>query len=324
MRKNKFLNVLLCCLFAAMALVTTSCSEDTYEKDSSEKYTTQSELIGNLTRFNNSVQAYNMNTRASVSDDTKKIIIADIAGAFHGARKGYKISQKVYDKRVVVASTLLGGVIYGGYRSWKAYKDIHKVIDGNLKPNIDGGKGGVGTVAPIKPFGLICAVLENGKVNTTAITNGNTVLTKQLELDNKVLTSVNLTQDQLNIGKLHNLLLAAYEGKIPLQNAYKIETNDENIKTAINSKEMAELCSKIGAKDESIYFSANEPLPNKVMELFNEVFKETVTDNYSVVRLINKYEEEIEKTTELTEEQKNSIRSGLATALYSFNYWNNK
>lgn len=87
---------------------------------------------------------------------------------------------------------------------------------------------------------------------------------------------------------------------------------------------MAELCSKIGTKDESIYFSVNEPLPNKVMELFNEVFKETVTDNNSVVRLINKYEEEIEKTTELTEEQKNSIRSGLATALYSFNYWNNK
>lgn len=225
---------------------------------------------------------------------------------------------------MVVASTILGGVIYGGYRSWKAYKDSHKVIDGNLKPNIDGGKGGVGTEAPIKPFGLICAVLENGNVNTTAISNGNTVLTKQLELDNKVLTSVNLTQSQLNIGKLHNLLLAAYEGKIPLQNAYKIETNDENIKTAINSKEMAELCSKIGTKDESIYFSVNEPLPNKVMELFNEVFKETVTDNYSVVRLINKYEEEIEKTTELTEEQKNSIRSGLATALYSFNYWNNK
>lgn len=71
MRKNKFLNVLLCCLFAAMALVTTSCSEDTYEKDSSEKYTTQSELIANLTRFNNSVQAYNMNTRIS-GNDVKK------------------------------------------------------------------------------------------------------------------------------------------------------------------------------------------------------------------------------------------------------------
>lgn len=111
----------------------------------------------------------------------------------------------------------------------------------------------MGTEAPIKPFGLICAVLENGNVNTTAITNGNTKLTKQVELDNKVLTSVNLTQDQLNIGKLHNLLLAAYEGKIPLQNAYKIETNDEDVKTAINSKEIAELCSKIGSKDESTY-----------------------------------------------------------------------
>ena len=323
MRKNKFLNVLLCCLFAAMALVTTSCSEDTYEKDSSEKYTTQSELIGNLTRFNNSVQAYNMNTRIS-GNDVKKIIIEDIKGAYDGANKGKKIG-KIFKKTTVgKICTLLGGSIYGGYRSWKAYKDSQKVIDGNLKPNIDGGKGGVGTKAPIKPFGLICAVLENGNVNTTAITNGNTKLTKQVELDNKVLTSVNLTQDQLNIGKLHNLLLAAYEGKIPLQNAYKIETNDEDVKTAINSKEIAELCSKIGSKDESTYFSGNEPLPNKVMELFNEVFKETATDNNSVVRLINKYAEEIDKTKELTEEQKNSIRNGLATALYSFNYWNNK
>lgn len=58
--------------------------------------------------------------------------------------------------------------------------------------------------------------------------------------------------------------------------------------------------------------------------IFNKVFQGSVSCHDDVVKLINKYSEEIDKSEELTEEQKLSVKNGLATALYSFNYWKNQ
>lgn len=57
------------------------------------------------------------------------------------------------------------------------------------------------------------------------------------------------------------------------------------------------------------------------MDLFCEVFEQYSTTCDDVAFIINKYIEILEKSNELTETQLNSIKTGLATSLYSFNYW---
>lgn len=56
--------------------------------------------------------------------------------------------------------------------------------------------------------------------------------------------------------------------------------------------------------------------------LFEEVFDEYVSDNTDMVYIINKYKSVLSSAEELNEEEKNLIFGALATALYSFNYWN--
>ena len=60
---------------------------------------------------------------------------------------------------------------------------------------------------------------------------------------------------------------------------------------------------------------------NRVMELFNQVLEEYASKTDDVAFIIGKYVDVIEDSNELTTEQKQSIKSGLATALYSFKYW---
>ena len=43
---------------------------------------------------------------------------------------------------------------------------------------------------------------------------------------------------------------------------------------------------------------------------------------HKVITIISRYLEAIENSTELSDEDKECIKYGMATALYSFNYWN--
>ncbi len=324
MKKFNVFKTVLGCSLAALILTATSCSEDyVVESKSKVELLEQSKLISDLAQYNKEIITQTPITRSK----TSTIVIADIKGAYNGGKIGYNLTKKYKNNTVTIVSTLIGGSIYGDYCSWKANKKSNKDNTPTGGLTIKGDPNNGSTV--INPGNadinnIICTALENGEVNTNAFTNNNASIIPLLTLDEKLLASVKLTKEQLNIGKLHNVLLAAFENKISLNDACKkVESCDSIVNMVINSKEIAELCNKIGTPEENSYFYVNEPLPDKVIELFNEIFQDAASDYDTVVRLINKYSEEIDKTSKLTEDQKTSIKNGLSTALYSFNYWHN-
>lgn len=68
----------------------------------------------------------------------------------------------------------------------------------------------------------------------------------------------------------------------------------------------------------------DDPVLNKVMDLFSHIVEEYPSEVNDVAFLVGKYVEIIDRTNELSSEQKECIKSGLATALYSAQYWQSK
>ena len=69
------------------------------------------------------------------------------------------------------------------------------------------------------------------------------------------------------------------------------------------------------------HLPTSDTMLSKVMELFNQVLEGYAFKIDDVAFIIGKYVDVIEESDELTTEQKQCIKSGLATALYSFKYW---
>lgn len=323
MKNFKIINWVVCAI--TVLFLTTACSSNVDDADSSTNFQSEnSALVEALTAFNKKTLAETTTTR--VSGHTLDVIVEDIYGAYKGGKKGYQFGKNFLDKRVTIACTLLCGAIYGGYRSYKAAPTYG---DGKNK-FITVGEDGFIDRKPI-PFDSLKLTIYASAPNDVCKLNRNSVILKdslawqEVELDSKLLSSVNLTKEQLNIGQLHNIVLASMDGTLKVKNSYKsVESNDTIIKSVINSPEIEKLYNVMGTEQESEYFNDSDPLPDVIMKLFNEVFQGAANDYATVVRLINEYSEKIDKTDELSESQKASIKNGLATALYSFNYWNKK
>ena len=142
---------------------------------------------------------------------------------------------------------------------------------------------------------------------------------RKLDVDSSLLIMSRLDEKFLTVGRMHNIMLSVMDGSVVL-NADEQKTSD--IKEAIfNSKELMDSCKVIGTDASINNLTASDPLLSKVMELFNTVMEEYVSESDDVAFIISKYVEVIDKSEDLTDEQKTSIKSGLATALYSFEYW---
>ena len=64
-------------------------------------------------------------------------------------------------------------------------------------------------------------------------------------------------------------------------------------------------------------------LPDVIMDMYTDLISNYASECMDIVFVINKYSECINNSNELTDDEKESLNMGLATSLYSYNYWVN-
>jgi len=304
-------------IFACTVVAFTSCSnETTCEAMSNEPAT--SNVIAELEKINSELLTSSPQTikRAPAKPiNWIPVVCADVWGAYRGGKRGGKIGRHVGSifgsplKGAIIGATL-GGVTYGSYKSYKAWKPQCEIVSSNSPEFVQ-----------IKES---CKNLvnEDGSINEHLIVALDSAVDKKIEVNEDLQNASGLDQQSLNIGKLHNIMLASLNNQIVVGDDPGIPAEPQSLKEEIyNSQEMNNGYDELLAGGDGDEGEGSDETLNKVMELFDQVLQEYATETDDVAFIIGKYMEVIDNTDDLTEEQKNSVKCGLATALYSANYW---
>lgn len=148
-------------------------------------------------------------------------------------------------------------------------------------------------------------------------------LQSQIIVDSTVLEMVNLDDDALSVGYQHNVLLSALEGNLDVDNEVTamVDEGQRTIEEQIlYSDEMKNLFDELYLNNESIT-SCQDSLPDIIINMYGDLICNYASEYMDIVFIINKYSECINNSYELTDEEKTALNIGLATSLYSYNYW---
>ena len=151
-----------------------------------------------------------------------------------------------------------------------------------------------------------------------------------------------LTQDEKAIGKMHNIILKDLNDTvkfIPKEYGKRFaqskkmqlnKINTEQVQCAISLQDVLYSSEYKNKLIETINNEKNrisEGNFNKsdyIIGLFEDIFNKYVETNDDILFIINKYQEIIDNSNELTAAEKEYVSYALSTAIYSFNYWNSK
>ncbi|MBR1490871.1 MAG: hypothetical protein IJ611_09185 [Bacteroidales bacterium] len=272
-----------------------------------------SELLWNLQQINQELKSETMLTKSFCSNFLN-IAKEDIVGAYQGGRVGSQIGRTIGNwfgnsLAGAIIGGILGGVGYGALQSYlaanqdeptPAYEDILDIYDEIVN----------------------CLDEEGDWVEIDSVEYQSIVPNEAL------LEHVQLNQTALRVGLMHNLMLATMDSRLPWNRTPSTRSDEEGpidepedteeLEEAIrNSNEMAMLLGN------NYVFSdeAEESLSTMVMDLFDEVFLLYPTNLDDVVFIVNRYMEIVDNSNELTDDEKDWIRMGLAVSIYSFHYW---
>ena len=303
--KSTKLMCLICILVAGCALAVgliTSCSRGqsiNLPEDNSES----SELIQTLEAVNDNFMANKTEIRGKGWG--RKILrvlcvaSADIGGAYEGGKIGGKVGALFGPKGAIIGAGVGGtigavGASYGAYcgtRSVTIDADYPLVVSAYsyMQENND-----LKSLVPSE--GILLQIPKEYNRPIEAGVEHNLMLSLLREESSALSRHVN---------KLSDLELAVTESP-EFQKAY----ND-----CIQRAKAITFTPKPAGKDD---------LGQKVMNLFLNVYTEYPQDQADVNEIINKYISVIEKSSELSKEEKELIYSSLSVAAYSFKYWENE
>lgn len=273
----------------------------------------ESELISDLKSLNIEILNNKRETRGFFSWKTLDVAIADVEGALAGGKAGAYLGGKLglalgSPHTGAVTFAFIGGVGVGAFNSYRAYRNYGRSLMAAEQP---------------LPFSTIADVCVKTVSDDLTISDQNLASSQEMAdkliIDDDVKESVQLEEKFLNIGQLHNVVLGVADGTVILCSESKID--NPTIASIVESQDFQDMYDEVTYKLQNNIEIEREPLEQQVIDLFCEVFQQYSTDCTDVVFIINKYLDILEKSAELTEVQLNSIKIGLATSLYSFNYW---
>lgn len=276
-----------------------------------------SEILSELQSFNDSLIISKPETKATVKE-IMSIVTADLGGAYAGGKVGVKIGTKIgaiLGNPITggVFGAFIGGVGFGAYASW-----LESPSTTNYNSQMD--------------YSIITDAYTKyclGDNNIIDLLNMESEETKsKIIVDSSITKNVKLNNDALEVGLQHNVLLASFEGELNIDegiNTKAVSTTQNNLTGTIEeqvlySKDMEDAFNELYISN-NINKSFEQEIPDIIVEMYIDIISNYASECKDIVFVINKYSECIQKSNELTDQEKNSLYMGLATSLYSFNYW---
>ena len=310
-------------LLIAVALTAVSCSGDMEIQNVGKVTNLESpSLLLTLDSINESISHATSvrkapNNGGMTTKDKITIAIADGKGAYKGGKKGHKLGTTIgtwvgHPIAGGIAGAVAGAVVVGGLKSYLKYKDIankkqpdvRRVQDNRTLYN-----------KATNAFGMIA----NDSLGTNNLVFIEPSLDQAINVDDSLVSRSLLTDAQIKVGLTHNLMVAYLDGKIAIQQdtAAKSPSN-QVVKEMFESQEFITDCINIASGDTP---DTNTDLPTEVMKRFTDLYEMYVDNCNDVAFIISKYIEVIDASPELSPEDKENLKYGFATALFSTNYW---
>ena len=312
---KKLINVIA--LFVLTVFFFTSCSSTEPVSEvvnNHEELYAQSPTIQQLKAINEGLIISRQESRATNNQRAKQIVLADVRGAVDGAVQGFKYGRfigKLFAKEIEggVIGTLVGAVTGGSYSSFVNANETRSELTSSSNECLE--------------IMQACNILIGNdlNVNRDLVIVGDTTQYSS-SVPDSILNKLRLDRMALAKGELHNIILSLKEEKAYLDPIVMMPEYDCIRDSIYKCEELADNCATIALNIANNIPSDNQTLLAYIIDLFEDVFNQYANDNNDMVHIINQYIEVIDASEELSENDKDNIKSGLSTAIYSFNYWN--
>ena len=320
-KTSLFLGILM-----AFSLLFSSCSDELQSQTSLEQRTTADiNIILKLDSINNDIMLsspHKANKGHNQDIDLSKwekaqIVMADARGAYSGSKKGATTGGRIgtflgHPLAGGIIGGIVGGVVKGGLMSYVKYQ---RILNEHKKSMISPDKAAYGKATDL--FKII--MTDSMALSMNSIDFINPDVKVAISLKDSILDLSNFKEAERNVGLAHNLTLAYLEGKITINENLPLINKNTYVNAIINSEDFKRECIDISTDDGNDVDSND--LPESVMRKFYAIYEQYANDCVDVAFIIQKYIEVIDSSNELTPEEKKNVKYGLATALYSTNYW---
>lgn len=299
-KKRKFL---LGATSAIVALLSaTACTEDHEgEMAYADAYATTSELLKQLTAFNETLDAGLPNSRGDNGcTQITDIIVADAQGAYKGSKAIGKIASKFGQNGQKVGKEA-GGVVIGSASSYKRYLEIEQAKFST-------------------PMGADTRITTDQETFTAGYASTKDAVQKK---DYSLGIAWGLDSCSIKVGILHNKVLDEIKLIEKSGNQKDLLSRlNPGEKNLIESDDFKVAYNNIISNSTEISFS--QTLSDQVMNMFVEAVEKSGEDQNSVCRIISKYTIEVSLSKDLSEEDKESLYIGFAVMGYSHAYWSER
>ena len=310
---KRFFNFAMYCL-VTVTFFLFSCSNEACFENVENK---QEKVITDLEKVNQEFLSKAQSTSRGWSnwnnEERAKVVCADLTGAWNGAKAGLSFGLKAglgigAPQLVGSGFCALGALVGGAFSSWMAAPTRAMVSD------------------DFKKIQNTCNIIvsEDFTINEKVIIKNDEYADNKIYISPTLIEKTRLDENSLRIAQMHNIVLSVLDGSITIEDT-PTTPEEESIKNYIlENEEFMDTCRAIGIRTQNGDIDSSDALSAKIINLFNEVMEYYASKTDDIAFIIGKYMEVIENSTELTSEQKESIKCGLATGLYSSNYWENR